>query len=290
MIAAIRGAAARRQRLVALAALIALALPARPALAWDSGFHRMITRLAVNALAPGPLKQAFSANLSNLEYQSVEPDLLRAAGDKAEGRRHYIDLEYYGSDPFAALDQSESAMVQRFGARTLMKSGTLPWTIERDSEALADAWRSGDCRTVFKLAGYVSHYVADASQPLHTTIHFDGYPEDRGMHQRLERAADNYVPEIERQAAPRVRVEEITRVWTPVIAELRASHALVPRVIAADRSGRSAAGSSGEFDRMLMQDERGWIVNQAASAASVLASIWQFEWRRAGHRSICAHD
>ncbi len=249
----------------------------------------MITRLAVDALAPGPLKEAFAANLANLERLSVEPDLVRAAGDKAEGRRHYIDLEYYGSDPFAALNQSESAMTQRFGARTLLKSGTLPWTIERESDALAGAWREGDCRTVFKLAGYLSHYVADASQPLHTTVHFDGYPQDHGMHLRLERAADTYVAELEREAAPRVRVEDLGAVWMPVIAELRESSALVPRVIAADRAARSAARSSRQVERMLVQDERGWIVSQVAVAASVLASIWQFEWRRAGHPSICAH-
>lgn len=181
-------------------------------------------------------------------------------------------------------------MVQKFGARRLMKSGTLPWTIESESDALAGAWRDGNCRAVFKLAGYLSHYVADASQPLHTTIHYDGYPEDRGIHQRLELTADGYVAELEREAAPRVRVEDLDAVWTPVIAELRESSALVPRVIAADRGARSATRSSPQFERMLMQEERGWIVSQVAVAASVLASIWQFEWRRAGHPAICAHD
>jgi hypothetical protein len=279
-----------RRRLAALIALLALVLAGPPARAWDSGVHRMITRLAVDALAPGPLKAAFSANLSNLQYQSVKPDLVRAAGDKAEGRRHYIDLEYYGRDPFAALVPNESAMVARFGARTLMRSGTLPWTIESQSEALADAWRAGDCRSIIGHAGYLSHYVADASQPLHTTVHFDGYRQDRGMHMRLERTADNYVAEIEREAAPQVRVAEIAAVWPAVIAELRESHALVPRVIAADREARAATGSRSQFERILMQNERGWIVKQAASAASVLASIWQFEWQRAGRPSACAHD
>jgi Zinc dependent phospholipase C len=286
--AAIRGRWQRRQ-LLALAILLTLAMPLRPAFAWDSAVHRMITRLAVGALKPGPLKESFAGNLATLEHRSVEPDLLRAAGDKAAGRRHYIDLEYYGSEPIAALNPSESAMIQRFGARTLMKSGTLPWTIESESEALAGAWRDGDCAAVLRHAGYLSHYVADASQPLHTTVHFDGYAQDRGMHLRLERAADTYVAELEREAAPQVRVEDLDSVWKPVLAELRVSNALVPRVIAADRSARSAARSRRQVGRMLMQDERGWIVNQVALAASVLASIWQFEWQRAGHPSSCAH-
>jgi len=250
----------------------------------------MVTRLAVGALPPGPLQQSFATHLASLERMSVEPDLLREAGDKNEGRRHYIDLEYYGSDPFAVLNPSESIMVQKFGAARLMKSGTLPWTIENESDALAGAWRNGDCRAVLKLAGYLSHYVADASQPLHTTIHYDGYAEDRGMHHRLELTADAYVAELEHEAAPRVQVENIDGVWTPVIAELRKSSALVPQVIAADRAARSAASSSPQFERVLMRDERGWIVSQVADAASLTASIWQFEWQRAGHPAICQHD
>jgi len=275
--------------MLGLAVILALAVPSAPALAWDSAVHRMVTRIAVGALPPGPLKTAFLANLANLEQMSVEPDLLREAGDKDEGRRHYIDLEYYGRDPFAALNPNQAAMEARLGARTLRKSGTLPWTIESQADALVAAWRQGDCRAVFKAAGFLSHYVADASQPLHTTMHYDGYAEDRGMHLRLEHAADAYGDELEREAAPRVRVENLTNVWTPVVAELRDSNGLVARTIAADRAARATGASTRQFDRILMADERGWIVGQLAVAASVLASIWQFEWERGGRRSICAH-
>jgi hypothetical protein len=277
-----------RRHLLALAVLVAL--PAAPALAWNSATHRAVTRLAAAALAPGPLKSVFSGHLAELEQLSVEPDLIREAGDKNEGRRHYIDLEYYGSDPFAALNPNEAAMAERFSARTLRKSGTLPWTIENDAGDLADAWRAGDCRNVLKLAGFLSHYVADAGQPLHTTMHYDGYAQDRGMHLRLERATDAYLASLEREAAPRVHVEAIDNVWTPVIAELRASYALMPQTIAADRSARAASGSNAQFERILIQNERGWIAGQLATAASVLASIWQLEWQRGGRRSICASE
>jgi hypothetical protein len=277
-----------RPRPLALAALVALAICAAPALAWESAAHRAVTRLAVAGLAPGPLKTAFAAHLAGLEQLSVEPDLIREAGDREEGRRHYIDLEYYGRDPFAALNPSEAATAARFGARTLRKSGTLPWTIEADAERLAAAWRAGDCREAMRLAGFLSHYVADASQPLHTTKYFDGYPQDRGIHLRMERSADAYLWQLERAAAPRVHVEPIDDVWTPVIAELRASYALVPQTMAADRAARAAAQSTAQYQRLLIGSERGWIVTQLAAAASVLASIWQLEWERGGARSICA--
>ncbi len=279
-----------RPRILAIVALIALAIWFAPAMAWDSAVHEMVTRIAVGALPPGPLKSAFSAHVSELEHFSVEPDLLREEGDRNEGRRHYIDLEYYGNDPFAALDPNEAATAARFGARTLRKSGTLPWTIEREADTLAGAWREGDCRSVLKAAGYLSHYVADASQPLHTTIHYDGYPEDRGMHLRLERAADAYVAELELEVRPRIQLEKLDNVWTPVMAELRESHSLVSRTIAADRAVRSEARSARQFNRLLIADERGWIVKQLATAASILASVWQLEWDRGGQRSICGSN
>jgi hypothetical protein len=279
-----------RPGILAIAALIALAIWFAPAMAWNFAVHEMVTRIAIGALPPGPLKSAFLAHMSELEHFSIEPDLLREEGDKNEGRRHYIDLEYYGNDPFAALNPNEAATAARFGARTLRKSGTLPWTIENKADTLAGAWREGDCRSVFKAAGYLSHYVADASQPLHSTIHYDGYPEDRGMHLRLERAADAYVAELELEVRPRIRLEKLDNVWPPVMAELRESNALVAQTIAADRVARLKARSARQFNRLLIAEEHSWIVKQLATAASILASVWQLEWDRGGRRSICGSD
>ena len=85
-------------------ATLAILLACTPAFAWNEGTHREITQLAVQTLPPSPLKNLFIKNLSRLEYFSVQPDLIRAKyNDEAEKIRHYIDLEYYGADPFDAL-------------------------------------------------------------------------------------------------------------------------------------------------------------------------------------------
>ncbi|MBF6570229.1 MAG: zinc dependent phospholipase C family protein [Candidatus Binataceae bacterium] len=261
-------------------------LPAR-GLAWDAATHRMITRLAVAALPPGPLHNALAVNLNRIEYFSIEPDLLRERGDKAEGHRHFIDLEYFGSDPIAALDPNYAVMVNRFGTRRLRKAGVLPWAIEQEADLMATGLRDRDCASMLQAAGFLSHYVGDASQPLHTTEHYDGYSEDRGVHARLERTADLNVAELQRSAAPRIRLEKIASVWTPVIAELRQSNALIPELITADRQARSQAGSSWQLSQILMREDQQWITNQVADAASTAASIWQFEWERAGKPPVC---
>ena len=73
-------------------------LYATPARAWDSATHRAIARLAVEALPPSPLKAILSRNEAALEAHSVEPDsVLKARYGKAEERRHYIDMEVFGS-------------------------------------------------------------------------------------------------------------------------------------------------------------------------------------------------
>jgi hypothetical protein len=262
---------------------------AAPALAWDHETHRLIARLALDALAPSPLKDFLSRNESQLEYFTVEPD--RIPG-RVEKRRHYVDLEMYGRRPFEALDPSRAAMEREWGRRRFERNGTLPWTVERRAAELGRAWRAGQCASVLKLSGYVAHYVGDASQPLHTTVHYDGYRDnygDRGMHARLEGAADSDVAALAASARPRVKLIPITSVWSALVEELRSAHQLVGFVVTADRETRAEAPpASRAFKRKLVALEQGMMASQVARAASVLAAIWFYEWEQAGRPAVCA--
>jgi Zinc dependent phospholipase C len=271
------------------AALALVVLFARAAYGWDSATHRLITRLAIESIPASALRDALVSNQDALERFSVEPDtVLRRKYGKAEELHHYINLEYFGRDPFAKLDPDFAVMRRRFGDRTLERSGTLPWTIEADSDAIASAWRRGDCATALRMSGYLAHYVGDASQPLHTTIHFDGYRGDRGVHRRLERAVDESVATLGERARSEVHTEEINNVWTPVIAEIRDAHGLVGEAIRNDRAARDEGDFNGEpYRRELMHEEGAMVAGQIARAASVLGSIWLYEWRQAGNPAIC---
>lgn len=270
--------------------LITLSALARPARCWDSRTHRLITRLAVTALPAIPLKTDFARNASLLEEYSTEPDsVLRPMYGEAEARRHYIDLEYFGDDPFANLQPDFGAMERRFGSRTLDRSGVLPWAIETEAAATAAALRAGDCAGLLRHAGYLAHYVGDASQPLHTTKFYDGLTaDDRGMHARLESAVDHRIREIESAAPAQVRWQPIAAVWTPVVAELAEAHALVPRVVTADRTAHAEAGRRhAAYTQALMGIEQDMVVHQIAAAASVLASLWVYEDRQDGSPAVC---
>ena len=274
-----------------LAFVLMLAALAQPAWCWDSRTHQLITRLAIAALPATPLKTGFERNTAQLEEYSIEPDtVLKHMYGEAEAHRHYIDLEYFGADPFANLNPDFDMMERRFGIRTLDRSGVLPWAIEAEAAATAAAMRAGDCAGLLRHAGYLGHYVGDASQPLHTTRFYDGFTaEDRGMHARLEWSVDHRVNEIEALASAQVRLQPIVSVWTPVIAVLKESNALVQQVVTADRTARAEAGRShAEYTRALMRIEQDMIVHQIADAASVLASIWIYEADQAGAPSVCS--
>lgn len=283
----------RRGRRLAIT-LIALCGLAPSAYAWDSRTHELITRLAIAALPTElPLKTGFARNASEVEEYSIEPDtVLRPLYGEAEARRHYIDLEYYGADPFARLDPDLAAMRRQYGARTLDRSGTLPWSITSEAAAMEAALRAGDCVALLRHAGYLAHYVGDATQPLHTTRFFDGpTASDRGMHARLEGAVDHRTREIGADAADGVRWQPITSLWAPIVAQLRESNELIPQVVAADRTAREEAGRArAAYTRRLMALEQPLIVRQIADAASLLASIWAYEDRQAGTPPACTNS
>jgi hypothetical protein len=286
------GSGRRFARTFAAAVLLA-AIPlaiAKPAAAWDSRTHRLIASLAIDALPQSPLKDAFESGKAALQEYAVEPDtVLKPEYGRAEEIHHYIDLENFGPNPFAQLSPDFTVMEQRFGARTLERSGTLPWTIGADASRLAAQWRDRDCDAMFRTAGYLAHYVGDASMPLHSTKYYDGETySDRGMHSRFEGAADHDVREIEAAARPQVHIEQIDSVWTPVIAEIRRANALVPEVMQSDRVAHSQNGRDRRgYDQTLMAADSPMVARQVADAASVLAAIWLYEWKQAGSPAAC---
>jgi hypothetical protein len=169
----------------------------------------------------------------------------------------------------------------------LQTAGTLPWTIEDTAWSFAAALRSGDCSAILREAGYLSHYVGDATQPLHSTVHFDGSRRDRGIHARVERAVDNRASMIEPAAAREVQVQSITAVWPVAIDEIRTANSLIPDLTEADRKARRISREGPEYDTTLFANAGPILTLQVARAASALATIWLYEWKSAGSPSTC---
>ncbi|HSR58687.1 MAG TPA: hypothetical protein VLL57_10875, partial [Candidatus Binataceae bacterium] len=71
--------------------------------------------------------------------------------------------------------------------------------------------------------------------------------------------------------------------------EIRDANGLVGEVIRNDRAARDQGAYRGaDYRRAVMREDSAMYAHQVARAASVLASVWLFEWKRAGSPNRCA--
>jgi hypothetical protein len=201
---------ASQHRLAALAALAVGAGWAGQALAWGDTGHRMIGQLAIEALPPG-VPAFLRAPQAALDIGELarEPDRSRGAGRTHDSDRdpgHFIDGDdagrVLGGPPLGKVPLTRfeyEKQLQAVGTDS-WKAGYLPYSIIEGWQQLvkdfaywrADAageraatdpahkaWLTQDRRRreqqVLTDLGVWAHYVGDASQPLHTTVHYNGW-------------------------------------------------------------------------------------------------------------------
>ena len=197
---------------IALAAAVAALVGLAPAsvFAWGSTGHRFVGEAAMRSLPveiPGFLRTP-QAVLDVGEY-SREPDRAKGAGravDNDLDPGHFIDLSddgtVLGGPPLTALpaNRAEFETALRAVNQNSWKSGYLPYSILEAYQLLAKdfaywrvlqaaeanpAWAAhkafftADRRRrevqILQEIGELSHFVGDGSQPLHVTVHFNGW-------------------------------------------------------------------------------------------------------------------
>jgi len=182
------------------AALFLLPLLAvQPAFGWGNDGHMLINRLAGAALpADVPAFLRSPAALDALEYYGPEPDRWRSSAEPelnaAQAPEHFIDLEYadlVGPLPRRRYDFIRALAVAQTKhpelSLTPEKVGLQPYVANEVYERLQSAFRDyralaaakqdtkpSEAEIIF-LAGWLGHYVADGSMPLHTTIQYNGW-------------------------------------------------------------------------------------------------------------------
>ncbi len=230
----------RRPR-IPLAAILLLGLLApAPGGAWLTPGHRRLTLAAVERLG-GDLPLFLRAGAATVAHLSVDPDLYRNPGTPELRRReeveHYLDVERLGGRPLPSrrVDLDQLRLSSGFSPAEL---GYLPYAViegtERLSICLAEHRRwPGNPHVRAKclvFAGLLAHYGADLAQPLHTTIHHDGWalPDGRspltGFHRRVDALFERVDFDDEATLAG-LDVRPFEDLFAGVTAELAASHA-----------------------------------------------------------------
>lgn len=184
---------------VAVAVALLAVMLVQQGMAWGREGHTMINRLAAAAL-PEDVPKFLRTHeaVEAMAYYGPEPDRWKSSAEPelnaAQSPDHFMDMEYahlVGELPRRRYDFVRAlAYAQKTHPDLTLspeKVGLLPYqTTEvwerlksamRDYRALKDAHkntRAVECEIVF-LAGWLGHYVGDGSQPLHTTIQYNGW-------------------------------------------------------------------------------------------------------------------
>lgn len=257
-----------------------------PAFGWGFDAHRIIARSAAAAM-PEPLAGFYRARVQRVASASIEPDSrLRQQFKDVEDRRHYLDMDELSRPPFGDIPASESAARARFGAR-LEKAGGLPWRVAEVHDLLRDAFTRRDAADCARLSGWLAHYVADASQPLHTTRNHDGQlTGNRGIHAAFEtdligRRREAYADRARLPASfsPR-RVDEPAAF---ILEEMARAHDKVDEVLRADSQAVLLVKKQGKDYLESLEARAGELAGaRLREAAANVASLWYSAWVQAG--------
>jgi hypothetical protein len=189
------------QRLLRFAAAVCL-LPVmlvQQSFAWGMDGHMLINRLAGAALpADVPAFLRTPAALDALAYYGPEPDRWRSPAEPelnaAQAPEHFLDLEWAdlaGPLPRRRYDYIRALAIAQAKHPDMVltpdKVGLQPYVTTEVYERLQSAFRDYRALLAAKqdtkpseaeitfLAGWLGHYVADGSMPLHTSIQYNGW-------------------------------------------------------------------------------------------------------------------
>ncbi len=160
--------------------------------AWGNVGHRMINGLAMTALPKDmPAFLQTPAAVDEVEYLGPEPDRWRSPAEPelrdAQAPEHFLDMEYLkqlGSLPHERLQFEKLALLHELDPAHV---GLQPWQTEEVWERLKSAFRdyrelsaahqstAAVQQAILFYMGWLGHYVADGSQPLHTTVNYNGW-------------------------------------------------------------------------------------------------------------------
>ena len=264
--------------------------------AWGNGGHRMINRLAATTLPQSvPAFLRSDAAVHEIEYIGPEPDRLRSPAEPelnaAQAPEHFIDLEpadALGPLPHKRLDFE--AKVFAAGERP-EKIGLQPWEATEVWERLKAALREyralsaakQDTRGVEAAAifysGWLGHYVGDASQPLHTTIQYNGwvgpnpngYTTDHKIHWQFE---GPFVDANLREPEVRAKMSELKPIdgdmFDAYVAYLRQTKTYAERVYQLEKAGGFVGAGTPE--------SREFTAERLAAGASMLRDMIYTAW------------
>ena len=272
--------------------------------AWGNEGHTYINRVAAEKI-PATMPRFLRRAVVEIAYLGPEPDRWRSPSEfalkNAQEPDHFIDLERVSwLDPLPqgryefyrklyekraatpSTDHPDDYLPEHVGLQpyiTMEVYGRLKAAFReyRQRQAAHQPTRAVEQAIIF-YAGWLGHYVGDGSQPLHTTIHYNGwvgenpsgYTTEHKIHAQFETAyvaANITAKDFEGLVKTPQRLDHP---FTDYVAYLRQSNTLVENVYAMEKAGGfTGKGSPAAFD---------FTTHRLAAASQMLLNLWYTAW------------
>jgi len=277
-----------------IAVFLVLSL-APPATAWGEEGHRYINRVAAEHM-PEDMPLFFRNAGARLTFLGPEPDrwrdtkeLNKALGE-VNGPDHFVDIDK--PENFEALPNDRYLYGDwlRAQGKDPKVIGFLPYSMLegfQKIEVLFRLWRDPQHeaerdqieQNIIYYAGVVGHYVADGSQPLHTSIHYNGWTTSSNpqlftrepLHGRFE---GEYVKAQIKPEDFSGLVKTATRLQDPfadIVKYLVDSYNHVPELYRMEKKVRWDANNRNA-------DSKKFVTERLAAASQMLANLWYTAW------------
>lgn len=283
--------------------LIALVLVQTDAsFGWGNEGHTYINRVAAQRI-PATMPKFLRRAVAEIAYLGPEPDRWRNPAEfalkNAQEPDHFIDLERVSwLDPLprgryefyrklyekrsASTDHAEDYLPERVGLQpyiTMEVYGRLKAAFREYRQQLAAHQSTAAVeQAIIFYAGWLGHYVADGSQPLHTTIHYNGwvgsnpngYTTQHGIHSQFETAYVLANIKATDFSGMVTNPKQLTDPFADYVVYLKESHGLVENVYSLEKEGAfTGKGTSAAFD---------FTTHRLAAASQMLLNLWYTAW------------
>lgn len=250
-------------------------------LGWGDQGHKLINRHAMNNL-PKEM-ELFKAWTDSVSENAPQPDK-RRSWDSTEYPKHFIDLDFYDEFKDYKIVKSKSVLIEKYGDSLVTAMGILPWNTLDFYNQLVDAFKNKDkSKAIFYMA-YLGHYIADAHNPMHTILNYDGIlTNQKGLHSRYEsRMFNRFYKKIKYGLKP-VLPTQINCIEKYVWDYILASHNYNQLIFMSDIEAASVDSSYGEKYYSIMWFRLQHFTTQTLNnAVESIVSIYYSAWINAG--------
>jgi len=291
-----------RRGAISLALIALVLLQSSAAVAWGNEGHTAINRVAAQKI-PATMPSFLRRAVVEIAYLGPEPDRWRSPSEfalkNAQEADHFIDLERVSwLDPLpqgryefyrklyekraATTDHPDDYLPEHVGLQpyiTMEVYGRLKAAFrEYRQRVAAHQPTQAVQQAIIFYAGWLGHYVADGSQPLHTTIQYNGwvganpngYTTQHGIHAQFETAYVEANVTAKDFAGLVKSPERLDDPFVRYVAYLRQSNGLVENVYALEKAGGfTGKGSPAAFE---------FTTRRLAAGSQTLLNLWYTAW------------